>query len=279
MENPAKNANLDPNLSRRLYSALTIGPEGIYQVLDDPSMEVLFALLKNPALNDNHLLALLNRRDLSEDLLKAVCRLGKVAGSHELTVALVRNPRVPGALLASLLPRLYLFELVEICYLPGVTPDQKIAAERTIIQRLPTTPLGNKITLARRGTAAIAEALIRDSDSRLMEACLSSPHLKESAVFKFLSSANATAETISMVARHPRWKGRVNLQLAILKNQKTPAVWFTLFLPHLSLTDVKGLFLSQRLSASQKKLVEEELKRRGQFTRGAQLSGTSSPLK
>ena len=149
MENPAKNAILEPNLSRRLYCALTVGTEEMYQLLDDPSMEVLFALLKNPALNDNHLLALLNRRDLSEDLLRAVGRLGKVAGSHELTVALARNPRVPGALLVSLLPRLYLFELVDICYLPGVTPDQKIAAERAIIQRLPTTSLGNKITLAR----------------------------------------------------------------------------------------------------------------------------------
>jgi hypothetical protein len=278
MENPAKNASLDPNLSRRLYCALTVGTEELNQLLDDPSMEVLFALLKNPALNDNHLLALLNRRDLSEDLLKAVGRLGKVAGSHKLSVALARNSRVPGALLVSLLPRLYLFELVDICYLPGVTPDQKIAAERAIIQRLPTTPLGNKVTLARRGTAAIAAALIRDSDSRLMEDCLSSPHLKESAVFKFLSSANATAETISMVARHPRWKGRVNLQIAILKNQKTPAVWFTLFLPHLGLTAVKGLLLSQRLTPAQKNLVVEELKRRGQFIRGVQLSGISSPF-
>ena len=91
MENPAKSANLDLNLSRRLYCALTAGTEGLYQALDDPSMEVLFALLKNPALNDNHLLALLNRRDLSEDLLRAVGRLGKVAGSHELTVALARK--------------------------------------------------------------------------------------------------------------------------------------------------------------------------------------------
>ena len=278
MENPAKSATLDLNLSRRLYCALTVGTEGMYQALEDPSMEVLFALLKNPALNDNHLLALLKRRDLSEDLLKAIYRLDKVAGSHELTVALARNPNVPGALMASLLPHLYLFELVDICYLPGVTPDQKIAAERAIIQRLPTTPLGNKITLARRGTAAIAEALIRDGDSRLMEACLSSPHLKESAVFKFLSGANATAETISMVARHPRWKGRVSLQLAILKNQKTPAVWFTLFLPRLGLTDVKGLLGSQRLTPAQKKLVVEELRRRGQFIRGVQLSGISSPI-
>jgi hypothetical protein len=110
-----------------------------------------------------------------------------------------------------------------------------------------------------------------------MEACLSSPHLKESAVFKFLSGANVTAETISMVARHPRWKGRVNLQLAILKNQKTPAVWFTLFLPHLSLTDVKALLLSQRLTPAQKKLVEDDLTRRG-LPGGAQRGGTKSPL-
>ena len=278
MENSAKSANLDLNLSRRLYCALTAGPEDLYHSVDDPSMEVVSALLKNPALNDNHLLALLKRRDLSEDMFKAISRMDKVTGSHELAVALVHNPKLPGVLMSSLLPRLYLFELADLCYLPGVTPDQKVAAERAIIQRLPTTPLGNKMTLAHRGTEAIAEALIREGDSRLMEACLSSPHLKESAVFKFLSGANVTAETISMVARHPRWKGRVNLQLAILKNQKTPAVWFTLFLPHLSLTDVKALLLSQRLTPAQKKLVEDDLKRRGQRPGDAQRGGTKSPL-
>jgi len=66
-----------------------------------------------------------------------------------------------------------------------------------------------------------------------------------------------------MVARHPRWKGRPNLQLAILKNPRTPAVWFNLFLPHFNVADLQGIIASRRLTPAQKKLVTDELKRRG----------------
>jgi hypothetical protein len=263
MDNSAKNATLDPNLSRRFYSALTAGKEDLFVVLEEPSVEVMRAALRNPALDNNHLLAVLKRRDLSEEFLRGVCRLDIFAKSHSLKVAMAHNPATPGNLLSAILPHLYLFELVAICYLPGVTPDQKVAAERAIIRRLPTTPLGNKLVLARRGTPAVAEALIREGDPRFMDACLGNPHLKESAVHAFITGPNATAETVSMVARHSRWKHRANLQAAILRNPKTPAVWFTLFLPHLCSSEVKNLRLSQRLTWSQKKLVEEELKRRG----------------
>ena len=155
MDNTAKNAALDPILSRRLYQALTASTEEIFQVIEDPSMDVLRTVLKNPLFDGNHLLALLKRRDLSEELLKAVCKLPLVGESHELKVAVAHNPGTSAHVTMALLPHLYLFELVTICHLPGVTPDQKVAAERAIIQRLPTTPLGNKMTLARRGTSAM----------------------------------------------------------------------------------------------------------------------------
>ncbi len=263
MDKSAKIAALDPFLARRLHQALTSGKDELFQTVTDPSPEVLAAALKNPLLDDNHLLALLKRRDLPEDLLKAVSRLPMVAESHELKVAVVHNPATPAHVTMTLLPHLHLFELVDICYLPGVTQDQKVAAERAIIQRLPTTPLGNKMTLARRCTASVAEALIKEGDPRLMEACLTNPQLKEAAVFQFLNGPNATADGISAVARHPRWKGRPNLQLAMLKNPKTPAVWYSLFLPHLNVSDLRGILASRRLIPAQKKLVNEELHRRG----------------
>lgn len=263
MEGPAKFAGLDPDLSRRLHRALTTGKDDLYEVLLDPSMEVLQAAVRNPQLDDNHLLALLKRRDLSEELLKALYKNRLVAESHDLKVAMVHNPCTPGPIALALLPHLYLFELVNICFLAGCTPDQKLAAERAIIQRLPTTPLGNKLTLARRGTATVVETLLREGDSRLMEPCLENPQLRESAVFQFLNSSKSTAESISMIARHPRWKGRPNLQLAILKNPRTPAVWFNLLLPRFTVNDLQGIIASRRLTPSQKKLVTAELKRRG----------------
>jgi hypothetical protein len=264
MENNAKFAKLDPLLSQRLHWALTTEKNELFRVITDPSMEVLLSALKNPQLDDNHLLALLKRRDLSEELLKAISKLPTVAESHELMVAIVHNPATPNLVTLALLPHLHLFELVDICYLAGVTPDQKGAAELAIIKRLSNTPLGNKITLAKRGTAVIVEALIKEGDPRFLDACLNNPHLKETAIFQFLSGTDATPDGISAVARHPRWKGHVALQLAILKNPKTPPIWFALFLPHLNSADLNGVLASSRLSQAQKKLVAEELNRRRQ---------------
>lgn len=252
----------DPDLARRLHRALTTGSEELYGVLQDPSQEVLRSALKNRNLGEGHLLALLKRRDLGEELLKAVHQLPFTGESHRLQLALVRNPGTPGSAVLALLPRLHLFELVDLCYLPGVTPDQKFAAERAILQRLPTAELGNKMAVARRATATVVGEMLKEGDPRLVDICLTSPHLREVAILQFLNGPTASAETIAMVARHPRWQMRPNLRLAILKNRRTPESWFTRFLPALRTPDLRNLLASKRLNPSQKNLVEEELKRR-----------------
>jgi len=261
-ETPVKHT-FDPDLARRLHRALTAGSEELYLVLQDPAPEVLRSSLRNRNLGEEHLLALLKRRDLSEDLLKSIYQLQITGASHRLQLALVRNPGTPGTVVLALLPQLHLFELVDLCYLPGVTPDQKFVAERAILQRLPTTELGNRMTVARRATATVVGEILKEGDPPLVEICLASPHLREVAILQFLNGPTATAETISMVARCQRWQMRPNLRLAILKNRRTPDIWFTHFLPGMRTPDIRNLLVSKRLNPSQKKLVEDELKRRG----------------
>ncbi len=263
MDSDKQTSRLDAALAKRLQGALTARGDELFQIVLDPSPEVLRTCLKNRHLGEEHLLALLKRRDLPEDLLKAIFQMEAARESRPIKLALARNPATPGPVVQSLLPQLFFFELVSLCFLPGVTPDQKLAAERTIIQRLPTTPLGNKTTLARRGTATVVCELLKEGDPALMEACLSNPRLREVAIFQFLSSAKATAENISCIARHPKWKTRPNLRAAILKNRKTPPIWFTLFLPSANLSDIKNLLAGKNLSPGQKKLVKEEIRKRG----------------
>jgi hypothetical protein len=261
-ETPAKRP-LDSDLLKRLHRALTAGGDELFLVLQDTANEVLRNALKNRNLGEDHLLALLKRRDLAEDLLKAVYQLELTAASHQLQLALVRNPGTPGAIVLTLLPRLHLFELVDLCYFPGITPDQKFAAERAILQRLPTTELGNKMTVARRATATVVGEILKDGDLPLVEICLSSPHLREVAILQFLNGPSATAETISMIARHPKWRMRPNLRLAILKNHRTPELWFKQFLPAMRSPDIRNLLFSKQLNPRQKQLVADELQRRG----------------
>lgn len=253
---------LESSLGRRLHRALVSGSEELFQVVQDPSPEVLRAALKNSFLDEDHLLALLKRRDLPEDLLKAVSQLEHPGKSHRIRVALARNPGTPAPIFLSILPHLHLFELLDLCLLAGTTPDQRYAAERQILQRLPLTPLGNKLTLARRGTPTLVGELVQEGDARLLEACLASPRLKEVALLQFINGSRSGVETISMIARHPKWQNRPNLRLAILKNRQTPSIWFTLFLPRLLTSDLQALLSSRRLHPRQKLLVEEELKKR-----------------
>ena len=253
---------LDAQKGKKLRLALTAGTEELLGLLQDGDTEVLRASLKNPRLTAEHLLVLVQRRDLPEDLLKAVYQHKHSADSHRLKLALAQNPATPGHLMQTLLPQLFTFELLNLCVLPGTTSDQKLAAERVIVQRLPTTPLGQKMTLARRGTPLIVGELLKEGDGRLLEACLANPRLKEAAIFQFLNGAKATAETISCVARHPRWKNRPNLQTAILKNRKTPPIWYTVLLPRLKPTEIRQLQANPNLSPAQRALIQEEMNRR-----------------
>jgi len=251
---------LDTATAKLLHKALTESGEELLQIVRQAPPEILQAALRNPALAENHLSALLKRRDLGEDLIKNICKLTLTGTSHNLKVAIARNPNTPAPQLLAILPQLHLFELLNLCLLPEITPDQKVAAERVIIQRLPLTPLGNRLTLARRATSALLEALIKEGDPRLVEICLANPRLKEGTLFQFVRSGAATAETISMIARSPRWQNRPTLREAILSNPKTPLVWFTLWLPGMKLPEIKRLVLSNRLTVAQKKAVEERLK-------------------
>lgn len=263
MANKSHSPRINVELAKRQHKALTATADELFQVVLDPETQVLNPALKNQNLNEDHLIALLKRRDLTEELLKAIYQLDIVKSSHRLKIALVKNPGTPGPVALTLLPHLYLFELVDLCMIPGVTPDQKIAAERAILQRLPTTELGNKMTMARRATAVVVGEILKEGEPRLMEICLNSPRLREVAILQFINGAKASAETISIIARHPKWKLRPNLRLAILKNRRTPAIWFTLFLPQLHTPEVRNLLVSRRLNQAQKKLVQDELKKRG----------------
>ncbi|MDA8413757.1 MAG: hypothetical protein M0023_08205 [Desulfobacteraceae bacterium] len=259
MIDSAKIADTDQNVSLRMYHALTADKEELFSKLQGQPVEVLLSALRNLAFDERHLLALMKQRDLPEEVFTTLYANKSLIESNRVKFALISNPEIPAHIAAALLPGLTVFELLKISLMPGITPDQRLSAERVIIQRIPTQPLGNKMTLARRGTSAIVESLLREGLPPLVEACLDNPRLKEGAVHQFITSHTSTAETISMVARNGRWKGRPNIRLAILKNPRTPTIWYNLLLPGLPQNTIRELLSVPRLSPAQKGLVRQAL--------------------
>ncbi|MBW4054382.1 MAG: hypothetical protein HIU83_03060 [Proteobacteria bacterium] len=236
--------------------ALTADSDRLFTVIQDSREEVLLAALRNPSLDPQHLLTLLKRRGI-EAVISAIYVRKPLIEASAVKLALVAHLDTPPPIAQTLLPLLYIFDLLKLCLIPGVSADIRVAAERKIVQQIPTQPLGNKLTLARRGTAAILDALLREGVQSVIEICLDNPHLKEGSLHQFLMSSHASAENVSIIARSNRWKGRPNIRLAILKNPRTPLIWFTLFLPGLPAATLRDLLASPRLSFAQKELVRQ----------------------
>lgn len=239
-----------------LELALRADKNLLFSIIQDHRQEILLAALHNPALDYQHLLILLKRRGL-EQIIIAIYANKRLLEANPVKLALVLHPDTPLHVAQAVLPQLYIFDLLKVCLITGISTDLRFAAERKIIQQIPTQPLGNKLTLARRGTSAILEALLREGLQNVLEICLENPHLKEGALHQFLTSANATAEAVSTVARNSRWKSRPNIRLAILKNPRTPLIWYTLFLPGLPSSTVRDLLASPRLTFAQKELLRK----------------------
>lgn len=251
-----------PELMQRLQWALLAEGDELFSLVQDPAPEVLRTLLKNRHLAEDHLLALLRRRDLSEDLLKALHQHELTITSYRLKVALAAHPKSPTSVLQSLLPHLHLFDLLGICLHPGTTPDQKLAAERTIVQRLPGVPLGNRITLARRAPSTLLVELLGGGEGQIIAAALDNPRLKEGSLVQYLSGGRATALAITAIFRHLRWQKLPWIRSSLLKNPQTPENIFRQLLTSCPLSELKNLRLSNRLTSRQKILVMEELQRR-----------------
>jgi len=243
-----------------LLEALTADKDRLFAVIQTNREEVLLAALRNPNLDSKHLLTFFKRRGVGS-LLTAIYAHKRLMESHSVKLALVAHPDTPPHIAQTVLPLLYIFDLLKLCHIPGVPADTHLAAERKIVQQLPTQPLGNKLTLARRGTAAIVDALLREGTQNIVAICLDNPHLKEGSLHQFLTSSHATAENVSLVARNSRWKNRPNIRLAILKNPRTPLIWFTLFLPDLPASVKLDLLASPRLTFAQKELVRKSAPR------------------
>jgi hypothetical protein len=261
-EIPPHQTIFTPELVQRLQRALLAGGDELFSLVQDGAPEVLRSLLKNRHLAEEHLLALLRRRDLSEDLLKALYQHELTKSSYRLKAALAAHPKSPTSVLQSLLPHLHLFDLLAICLHPATTPDQKLAAERTIVQHLPGVPLGNRITLARRAPATLLVELLGGGEGQLIAAALDNPRLREGNLVQYLSSGRATAQAITSIFRHPRWQQLPSLRLTLLKNPQTPENIFRQLLATCPQPELKNLRLSNRLTTVQKLLVAQELQRR-----------------
>jgi hypothetical protein len=191
-------------------------------------------------LNEDALLALLERRDLPPETLEEIGRNPAAMKSRKLSVVLATHPHTPRHLVLRLIRQFYTFDLMRFTLHPAVAADLKRVADEQLITRLTSVTLGERLTLARRGSQAVAAALLLDKESRVSHTALENSQLTEAAVIKALLRPNGPA-FVEAVCHHPKWSLRQEIRITLLRSPHTPlarALEFARTLPAPILRDV-----------------------------------------
>jgi hypothetical protein len=195
----------------------------------------------DPALTEDQVLALLQRRDLPAQAIERIGQASSALKSRKICVALAAHPRAPRHLALRLIRQFYTFDLMQFALQPQAAADLKRVADEQLLGRLASITLGERLTLARRASETVAGALLLDKEARVSHAALENPHLTEAALIRALLRPSVSGGLVEAVCRHGKWSPRREVRIALLRNPHTSlecAMEFARGLPAALLRDI-----------------------------------------
>src|ERR1700719_163587 len=242
--------------------ARTASGEELAALLHNDDEEVLLALLKNPALAEQDVGVLLARKNLPTAVIEEICKRREWLKTYALKKALACHPHTPRLVSLRLLRELYLMDLAQIALLPGVSGELKRNAEEQLAARLPQLPLGQKITLARRGPARVAGLLLAEGHPLVVPVALDNTHLTAAQILKVLASEGVPESVVQAFAQHRKWSCDYNVRLALVRNPATTLAVSLSYLPELTVSDLAELAAPGIVPERLRKYLEAETQRR-----------------
>jgi hypothetical protein len=253
---------MPPELDVWIERARSAAGDELKSLVHEASEEALLALLRNPNFEEPHVVVMLERLDLPATVLSAVAGEGKWTSSEGVRLRLARHPRTPKRFAFAAVRQLFLFDLVRLSLLPSAPADIRRVAEEVILTRVPHLPVGEKLTLARRGPSRVAGAILAEGHAQAIKLALANAFLTEAQVLKVLAKPGVSERVVAAIAHHAKWSCQYNVRIALVRNAHTPAAAVLAFLPQLTLGDLKQISKLEGLAPHLKKHMREEIVRR-----------------
>lgn len=230
--------------------------------LRDGSPQALRELAQSPDLSEAQAVLLLARKDLPGEVIEDITQRKALLKNYAVKKALVLHPHTPRLVSLRLLRDLYLMDLVQLTLTPGALAELRRNAEEQLIARLPQLPLGQKITLARRGPGRVAGALLAEGHEQILNVVLDNPNLTEAHVLKALSKVKLLPRIVESVSKHQKWSRAYNVRLALVRQPATTLSTVLAYLPELTVSDLKELTAPGVVPENFRRYLQAEIQRR-----------------
>ena len=250
-----------PEDRAEVRAARAAAKETIPELLASGNKEVLRSLIDNQAFDETHVCLLLERKDLSGLLLEEISKRKTWRAVYRVRLGLAAHPHTPRLIAMRLLRELHLMDLVRISLLPTTSMELRRLADERVLTQLPQLPLGQKLTLARRGSTRIAAGLVAHGPEQVSRVALDNSFLTESQLLKTLAKEALPAGIVAAVARHDKWSKLVNIRVALLRHPHAPAELLPALVPGLPRREIEDLLELSRLPEYVRAPLREELER------------------
>jgi hypothetical protein len=118
-------------------------------------------------------------------------------------------------------------------------PD--LAKRQTLLQRLATMTVAQRVQFAIKGGSEARRTLIRDSNKVVQRSVLQSPRLTDQEVEAFAAMSSLTDEILRMIAKNRNFRKNYVVIRNLMSNPKTPLDVSLHMLPMLNPLDLKRL--------------------------------------
>lgn len=236
------------------------GAEEMVTFLNATDLKVLGALLANPNFGEREALLLLNRRNLPSSVIQELVESRPDLKGYAVKRALAKHPKTPLRTALEQLKFLYLFDLVSICLQAGVPAEVKRSSEESILAQVPKLAIGQRLTLAKRGSARLAASLLKGENPQIIQAVLDNPYLTEAALLGVLN-ADCNPKIAEAIATHPKWGLRYDIRMALLRQPSLPMARALAILPELKPRDAQALCEDPAVIPQVRRYLSNQLKR------------------
>jgi hypothetical protein len=213
-------------------------------------------------------LAKLKEQDLPPEAIEDISHDAAVMMSRKVRLALAAHPRAPRRIALRVIRELYTFELMKFALVPTAAADLRRVADELLVSRLPSIPMGARISLARRCSSLVAGALLLDKEARIWQTVLNNPRLTEFAIVRALHRSRVSALLVEAVCYHPSWSPRPEIRMALLCNEHTPLAKVIEFAKRVPPTQIRDIVHASRLPEKTKQYLERELETREKLGKG-----------
>ena len=251
--------------AENLPTLQTATGDDLVRLIHEQSPHTLLPILQNQALNESLLSLLLQRKDLPGEFLAEILQRRHFLKHYSVKKLLAFHPHTPRTDALRLLRELYLMDLVQFAISPATAPDLRRKAEDQVISKMAQLPLGQKITLARRSPARIAGALLADGQPLVVKVALSNPYLTEAQVLRVLAKDKLAPIVVQSIAQDSKWSHFYNVRIALLRQPSTTLATILVFLPELTVSDLRELAAPGILPENLRHYLQAEIQRRLQI--------------